>query len=78
MLVVVVCGRPQRTGPVARNGAECQFANTPRPTNGRNLDPQPDVLWPIFRQNRHLLHDLPTIGAEVIQQWARDRYGAIA
>jgi hypothetical protein len=35
----------------------------------------PDVLWPIFRQNRHLLHDLPTIGADVIQQWARDRYG---
>src|SRR5437899_8919918 len=23
----------------------------------------PDVLWPIFQQNRHLLHDLPTIGA---------------
>ena len=35
----------------------------------------PDVLWPIFRRNRHLLHDLPTIGADVIQQWARDRYG---
>jgi Transposase zinc-binding domain len=23
----------------------------------------PDVLWPIFQQNRHLLHDLPTLGA---------------
>jgi hypothetical protein len=36
----------------------------------------PDVCWPIFRQNRHLLYDLPAIGAEVIQQWAKDRYGA--
>ena len=35
----------------------------------------PDVLWPIFQQNRHLLHDLPAIGAHVIQQWAKDRYG---
>lgn len=35
----------------------------------------PDVLWPLFRQNRHLLHDLPVRGAEVIQQWARRKYG---
>ena len=35
----------------------------------------PDVLWPIFQQNRHLLHDLPAVGAEVIQQWARSKYG---
>lgn len=35
----------------------------------------PDVLWPIFRQNRHLLHDLPTLGASVIQQWAKLKYG---
>ena len=35
----------------------------------------PDVLWPIFRQNRHLLHDLPTLGAAVIQQWAKLKYG---
>jgi hypothetical protein len=35
----------------------------------------PRELWPIFRQNRHLLHDLPTIGADVIQQWAKDRHG---
>jgi hypothetical protein len=35
----------------------------------------PRELWPIFQQNRHLLHDLPTIGADVIQQWAKDRYG---
>ena len=31
----------------------------------------PDFLWPIFRQNRHLLHDLPNLGAAVLQQWAR-------
>src|SRR5271157_3354765 len=35
----------------------------------------PDVLWPIFRQNRHLLHDLPTLGAAVIQRWAKLKYG---
>jgi hypothetical protein len=38
----------------------------------------PDVLWPIFRQNRHLLHDLPTLGAAVIQQWAKLKYGVRA
>ena len=35
----------------------------------------PDVLWPIFQRNRHLLHDLAALGAAVIQQWARSRYG---
>lgn len=35
----------------------------------------PDVLWPIFRQNRHLLHDLAALGAAVIQQWVKARYG---
>lgn len=35
----------------------------------------PDVLWPIFRQNRHLLHDLPKLGAAVIQQWVKLKYG---
>jgi hypothetical protein len=35
----------------------------------------PDVLWPIFRQNRHLLHDLPKLGAAVIQQWAKLKHG---
>jgi len=35
----------------------------------------PNVLWPIFKQNRHLLHDLPALGAEVIQQWAKAKYG---
>jgi hypothetical protein len=38
----------------------------------------PDVLWPIFRQNRHLLHDLPRLGADVIQQWARIKGGVRA
>jgi hypothetical protein len=36
----------------------------------------PKELGPIFQQNRHLLHDLPTIGAHVIEQWARRQYGA--
>jgi len=35
----------------------------------------PDVLWPIFQKNRHLLHDLPNLGAAVIQQWAKLKYG---
>jgi hypothetical protein len=35
----------------------------------------PDVLWPIFQQNRHLLHDLPTLGAAVIQQWIKIKGG---
>jgi hypothetical protein len=36
----------------------------------------PDVLWPIFRSNRHLLDDLPALGAAVIQEWAKEVYGA--
>ncbi len=35
----------------------------------------PDMLWPIFRRNRHLLHDLPVLGAQVLQQWALRKYG---
>ena len=35
----------------------------------------PDLLWPLFQQNRHLLHDLPVLGAQVLQQWARQKYG---
>lgn len=31
----------------------------------------PDVLWPIFRTNRHLLHDLPALAASVIQQYLK-------
>ena len=29
----------------------------------------PDVLWPLFQRNRHLLHDLPVLGAQVLR-WA--------
>ena len=35
----------------------------------------PSVLWPIFKQNRHLLHDLPALGAAIIQQWMKATYG---
>ena len=35
----------------------------------------PNVLWPIFRQNRHLLHDLPALAAAVIQHWVKTTYG---
>jgi hypothetical protein len=35
----------------------------------------PDILWPVFQQNRHLLHDLPALGSAVIQQWVKARYG---
>lgn len=35
----------------------------------------PDVFWRIFKQNRHLLHDLPTIGGEAVLQWMEDKYG---
>jgi putative transposase/transposase-like zinc-binding protein len=38
----------------------------------------PGVLWPIFQQNRHLLHDLPALGAAVLEQWMRDKYGVRA
>jgi hypothetical protein len=36
----------------------------------------PDVLWTIFQQHRNLLHDLPVLGAEVLQQWAKRQCGA--
>lgn len=35
----------------------------------------PDVFWSIFQQNRQLLHDLPTLGGEVVSQWMKDAYG---
>lgn len=35
----------------------------------------PADLWLIFKENRHLLHDLPTLGAEVVLQWMRDKHG---
>jgi len=36
----------------------------------------PDHFWPIFKANRHLLHDLPKLAADVIQQWVQRTYGA--
>ncbi len=38
----------------------------------------PSELWPIFKRNRHLLHDLPVLAATVIQQWISMKYGARA
>ncbi len=35
----------------------------------------PQVFWPLFQQNRHLLNDLPAVGANAIEYWARARYG---
>jgi len=35
----------------------------------------PNVLWPLFRQNRKLLACLPTLGAKVIENWAKEKYG---
>ena len=35
----------------------------------------PKALWPIFQNNRHLLNDLPAIGANAIEYWARARFG---
>lgn len=36
----------------------------------------PDHLWPIFKENRDLLNDLPTIGAKAIQCWIRNEHAA--
>jgi hypothetical protein len=30
----------------------------------------PDVFWPVFKAHRRLQHDLPALGAAVVQQWA--------
>jgi hypothetical protein len=35
----------------------------------------PSQLWPIFQNNRHLLRDLPSIGAEAISLWMKEKYG---
>jgi len=35
----------------------------------------PSVFWPIFQQNRHLLNDLPAIGASAIRRWVENKYG---
>jgi hypothetical protein len=34
----------------------------------------PHVFWPVFKAHRHLQHDLPALGAAVLEQWAWDRY----
>lgn len=36
----------------------------------------PSSLWPIFQRNRHLLRDLPALGAAVIQEWVLAKYNA--
>ncbi len=36
----------------------------------------PSDFWPIFQQNRHLLDDLPALGAGVLQDWAEEKYCA--
>ena len=35
----------------------------------------PDVLWPLFQHNRKLLACLPILGAKVIENWAKEKYG---
>jgi len=35
----------------------------------------PDVLWKIFKVNRHLLNDLPALGASAVQHWLNMKYG---
>ncbi len=37
----------------------------------------PCEFWPILRENRHLLPELPAIGAGVIQDWAREHNRAV-
>jgi hypothetical protein len=34
----------------------------------------PDVLWNVFKENRHLMHDLPTLGGEAVLQWMNDKF----
>ena len=35
----------------------------------------PNVFWSILQQNRHLLHDLPAVGAAAIEFWAKAKHG---
>jgi hypothetical protein len=53
-----------------------QWASLPNIRYAGIVFTMPDVLWPFFQQNRHLLHDLPALGAAVIQQWVRVKFGA--
>jgi hypothetical protein len=34
----------------------------------------PPVFWPVFKAHRHLQHDLPALGAAVLQHWAWNLY----
>jgi Putative transposase/Transposase zinc-binding domain len=34
----------------------------------------PKALWPVFEAHRNLQHDLPALGAAVLQQWAWNQY----
>ena len=52
-----------------------QWTQLPNVTYAGLVFTMPDVFWSIFKQNRHLLHDLPTIGGEAILQWMKDKYG---
>jgi hypothetical protein len=36
----------------------------------------PKVFWPLLQLNRHLLSDLPALGATALEFWAKARYGA--
>ena len=35
----------------------------------------PAEFWQIFKENRHLLHDLPTLGSEAVLHWVKEQYG---
>jgi hypothetical protein len=35
----------------------------------------PDVLWPLFRDNRHLLKALPALAASVLRSWVLGKHG---
>ena len=53
-----------------------QWASLPNiPYVGLTLT-MPKDLWGIFQSNRHLLHDLPSLGAEVVKQWSKEEHGA--
>ena len=61
-------GPPERGS--ATSGESCPTFPTPT-----SASPCRTCSGRVFRQNRHLLHDLPVLGAEVLQQWARQTYG---
>jgi hypothetical protein len=53
-----------------------QWASLPNIPYAGIVLTMPDVLWPIFQANRHLLRDLPALGAATVQRWAKVKYGA--